>query len=87
MKTFSISDIGRRLALGLLVASAFATLPVLAQDAAPASTEEIAAPAEAAPAAEAAVAEAPVAEAVAEPVAEPAAPPNPPQRRLRPRRR
>ena len=73
MKTFSISDIGRRLALGLLVASAFATLPVLAQDAAPASTEEIAAPAEAAPAAEAAVAEAPVAEAVAEPVAEPAA--------------
>lgn len=77
MKTFSISDIGRRLALGLLVANAFATLPVLAQDAAPASTEEIAAPAEAAPVAEAPVAEAvaePVAEAAAEPVAEEAAP-------------
>ena len=77
MKTFSISDIGRRLALGLLVASAFATLPVLAQDAAPASTEETAAPAEFAPAAEAPVAEAvaePVAEAVAEPVAEEAVP-------------
>jgi Amt family ammonium transporter len=77
MKTVLIREIGRRLALSLLVAAAFASVPVIAQDVAPATTEEPAATAEAAPAAEPPASEAvaePVAEAVATPAAEDAAP-------------
>ncbi|MBK9493456.1 MAG: Ammonia channel precursor [Alphaproteobacteria bacterium ADurb.BinA280] len=77
MKTVLIREIGRRLALSLLVAAAFASVPVIAQDVAPATTEEPAATTEAAPAAEPPASEAvaePVAEAVATPAAEDAAP-------------